>query len=101
MLYDENNKVDVDTVYTGSLEITNLPPVAYTAKIYRNIDGETAWTPGTVTPFRTPEPYFLRRDIPVREGFTSEVNVEFSGEPAGTLETAEADSTTPGVEQQN
>jgi hypothetical protein len=101
MLYDENNKVDVDTVYTGSVEITNLPPIVYTAKIYRNTDGEAAWTPGSVTPFRAPEPYFLRRDIPVREGFTSEVNVEFSGESSGTLETAESDSTTPGVEQQN
>ena len=36
MLFDENNKVDIDTVFVGSVEIANLPPVEYTAKIYRN-----------------------------------------------------------------
>lgn len=91
-LYDENNKVDIDTVYTGSIEINNLPPISYTAKIYRNTDITRAWNPGTVDPFKAPEPYFLRRDIPVREGFTSEVNVEFSGEPTAPPESAASDS---------
>ena len=47
----------------------------------------------------TPEPYFLRRKIPVREGFTSEVNIEFSGEPIGELENVSPDSVN--TEQQN
>ena len=88
MLYDENNRVDIDSVYTGSVEITDLPPVSYTARVYRNTDDLTDWNPGTVDPFEAPEPYFLRRDIPVRKGFTSEVNVEFSGEPIGPPESA-------------
>lgn len=92
MVYDENNKVSIDTVYVGSVEITNLPPVEYTAKIYRNTDDEAAWDPGSVDPFKAPEPYFLRREIPVREGFTSEVNVEFSGEPTVSLETVPVDT---------
>lgn len=81
-LTDENNKVDVDTVYTGSIVISNLPPVSYTAKIFRIGDDGNQWNPGSIVPFRAPDPYFLRREIPVREGFTSEVNVEFSGSPS-------------------
>lgn len=92
MLFDENDKVSIDTVYVGSVEIDNLPPVEFTAKIYRNTDDEAAWNPGTIDPFQAPEPYFLRRDIPVREGFTSEVNVEFSGEPIEVLENVPADT---------
>lgn len=92
MLTDENNNVDIDTVNTGSIEISNVPPVEYTAKIYRNTDAEAVWNPGTVIPFQAPEPYFLRREIPVREGFTSEVNVEFSGEPTDSSEVAPSDT---------
>jgi len=92
MLFDEANKVSIDTVYVGSVEIGNLPPVSYTAKIYRNTDGREPWNPGTINPFQAPEPYFLRRDIPVREGFTSEVNVEFSGVPGSSPESTPADS---------
>ena len=92
MLYDENNKVDIDTVFTGSVVIDDLPPVSYTAKIYRISEEGTAWNPGTIVPFQVPEPYFLRRDIPVREGFTSEVIVEFSGEPIGSPESAPSDT---------
>lgn len=93
LLFDENNKVDIDTVYTGTVEIPNLPPVTYTAKIYRNTDEEAEWTPGNINPFRAPEPYFLRKEIPVREGFTSEVSVEFSGIPTGQPESTPADTT--------
>ena len=94
MIYDENNKVDIDTVYVGSVEIPNLPPVEYTAKIYREIQNESGWNPGTINPFQAPEPYFLRRGIPVREGFTSEVSVEFSGEPSGSPQSVSPDSVT-------
>lgn len=99
MLSDENNNVNIDTVYVGSVEITNLPPVSYTAKIYRNTDDVVPWSPGTIIPFQAPEPYFLRREIPVREGFTSEVIVEFSGEPEDVIQSVPADTTT--TDQQN
>ena len=92
MLFDENNKVNVDTVFTGSVEITNLPPISYTAKIYRNTYGGVDWNPGTIIPFQAPEPYFIRSEIPVREGFTSEVNVVFSGVPDNPLQSVPQDS---------
>lgn len=81
-LFDEDRKVEIDTVFTGSVEIDRLPPVEYTAKLYRTEDAGEPWNPGTVDPFRAPDPYFVRSGIPVREGFTSELEVEFSGESA-------------------
>lgn len=82
LLSDENSKIEIDSTFTGSVEISNLPPVAYTAKLFRIGEDGERWDPGEIDPFRAPDPYFLRSEIPVREGFTSEVNVEFSGEPA-------------------
>ena len=76
-LYDDNRKVDIDTVFTDTLEIDRLPPLSYTARVYRDVNGDGRWNSGSVDPFEAPEPYFMQRDIPVREGFTSEISVEF------------------------
>ncbi len=81
-LNDENNRIEIDTVFTGSIEIRNLAPVNYHAKIYRDLNENGSWNTGSIDPFSAPEPYFLQRNIPVREGFASEVAVEFSGIPA-------------------
>ena len=92
-LFDENRKVEIDTSFTGSIEITNLPPIQYTAQIYRDLNEGEAWDPGSVDPFRAPEPFFMRREIPVREGFTGEVSVEFSGAPADSISITPVDTT--------
>lgn len=76
-LYDDNRKVDITTTFTDYLEVDGLPPLSYTAKIYRDVNGAERWNSGSVDPFEAPEPYFMQRDIPVREGFTSEISVEF------------------------
>lgn len=93
-LTGEFNRMEIDTVFTGSIEISNLAPVSYHAKIFRDQSGNGRWDTGTIDPFSPPEPYFLRRDIPVREGFTSDVSVEFSGMPEETkeLETIEPEN---------
>jgi len=82
LLEDENRKTEIDTVFTGSIEIRNLAPVQYHARLFRDRDESGRWDRGSIDPYREPEPYFLRRNIPVREGFASEVSVEFSGKPA-------------------
>lgn len=102
MLRDENYKTEIDTLFTGSIEIRNLPPVQYHARIYRDLDGSGSWDTGSIDPYRKPEPYFLRRNIPVREGFASEVSVEFSGMPADfeMPETIDPDTAENGNNQQ-
>ncbi len=84
MLRDEFNTMELDTTFTGSIEISNLAPVRYHARLFRDLDENGTWDRGGIDPFRRPEPYFLRRNIPVREGFTSDVSVEFSGMPEET-----------------
>lgn len=80
-LTDDNRKIEIDTTFTGIIEIDQLPPLSYTARLYRDRNEDGEWNPGTVVPFSAPEPYFIRRAIPVRKGFASEVSVVFSGPP--------------------
>lgn len=73
--------IEVDTTFTGSIEIDNLPPLTYLATLFVDENGDGVWNMGSVDPYTKPEPYFIRRNIPVREGFASELGVEFpSGE---------------------
>ena len=78
-LRDEENSIRVDTVFTGNgpVLIDNLPPLRYNITIFEDLNNDGTWNPGTVNPYAAPEPYFVRRNIPVREGFTSEVTLEF------------------------
>ncbi|MEX2455938.1 MAG: Ig-like domain-containing protein [Balneolaceae bacterium] len=77
ILRNDTEKVDIDTVFVRSIEIDNLPPLEYNARIYRDLNENGRWDSGSIDPYVAPEPYFLQRNIPVREGFTSEVPVEF------------------------
>ena len=77
-LQSDDLSVEVDTTFTGSIEIDNLPPLTYFAALFVDENGDGEWNMGTVDPYSKPEPYFIRSNIPVREGFTSELRVEFS-----------------------
>ncbi len=76
-LTSKERGVLADTTFTGSIEIKQLPPLEYKAIVYgdRNNNGE--WDAGQVEPFKAPEPYFIRRKIPVKKAFVSEVYVFF------------------------
>ena len=76
-LWDENLRIEIDTTFTEMIEISDLPPLQYHAVVYRDLNESGMWDYGSVDPYQAPEPYFLRRNIPVREGFTSEVEVIF------------------------
>jgi len=80
-LYDNDGKVRIDTTFTGSISLDRLPPLRYNLLIFRDENGNGRWDPGRIDPFEAPEPYFIRRDLPVREGFTSEINVTFRNKP--------------------
>lgn len=76
-LWDENRRIEIDTTFTEMIEIEDLPPLQYHAVVFRDLNESGRWDYGSVDPYVSPEPYFLRRNIPVREGFTSEVEVIF------------------------
>jgi hypothetical protein len=91
-LRDPDNSIAIDTTFTGNgpLLLDNLPPLEYIITIYEDLNENGRWNSGTVEPYSKPEPYLVRRNIPVREGFTSEVTLEF---PAA--------GTTSGLEREN
>jgi hypothetical protein len=77
-LFDDEGKMHLDTTFTETFEIDQLPPLEFTAVIFRDDDQSGRWNSGSVIPFKAPEPYFVRTSIPVREGFTSELEVNFN-----------------------
>ncbi|MDX1641957.1 MAG: hypothetical protein R3220_09690, partial [Balneolaceae bacterium] len=76
-LTDTEKSIRVDTTFTSSIFIDNLPPLTYQAIIFEDVNGGGSWNPGTVVPFDAPEPYGVRNEIPVRDGFTSEVTIPY------------------------
>ncbi|MDR8391849.1 Ig-like domain-containing protein [Aliifodinibius sp. S!AR15-10] len=67
----------IDTTFTDSVEIKDLPPLQYKVIIYGDRNNNQRWDAGQVQPFREPEPYFIQQNIPVKKGFASEVSVSF------------------------
>jgi len=91
---DEANSIRIDTTFTSSIEIENLPPLTFKAKVFEDINGNGRWDTGNVDPYNRPEPYALQRSIPVREGFTSEVELVYpliGGEQLFPIEIDESD----------
>lgn len=76
-LTDQANSILVDTTFTGSVIVDNLPPLEYQAVIFEDRNENGKWDSGTLLPFSPPEKYAVRNEIPVREGFTSEVSVPY------------------------
>lgn len=74
-LTDKDNSIRVDTTFSDSVTIDNLPPLEYKVIVFEDVNGNGKWDPGVVDPFERPEPYAIRRSIPVSEGFTSEVEL--------------------------
>lgn len=67
----------VDTTFSDSVKIKDLPPLEYKAIVYGDENNNNKWDSGQVQPFVAPEPYFIQRKIPVKKAFTSEVSVIF------------------------
>lgn len=80
---DSDRSIRIDSTFTGSVTIDDLPPLEYKVIVFEDVNGNEVWDPGSVDPYEKPEPYAIRRRVPVREGFTSEVDLQF---PADTIE---------------
>ncbi len=89
---DEDFSIEVDTTFTDSILVENLPPLTYKATVFQDNNGNGRWNPGVVEPYEAPEPYAIRRSIPVREGFTSEVTLSYQ---TGVIRTSENDENYP------
>lgn len=75
----ENGESEVyrDTVFTGEVEIANLPPLNYKVTAYQDLNSNGKWDFGQVSPFVKPEPYFIQTQVPVKEGLTGDLTIVF------------------------
>lgn len=66
-----------DTTFAGEVEISNLPPLNYKVTAYHDRNENGRWDHGEIEPFLKPEPYFIQRSVPVKEGFTGDLTIDF------------------------
>lgn len=66
-----------DTTFSRGIEIEHLPPLNYRVIVYKDLNGNGRWDPGSVEPFEAPEPYMIRRNVPVESAFTSDLFISF------------------------
>ncbi len=71
----------VQKIFNTSTLISDLPPLSYTIIIFRDENGNGTWDRGKVLPYKSPEPYYVQKNLSVQEGFISEVNITFDQLP--------------------
>lgn len=76
-LFDDKNVFSIDTSFTSNILIEDIPPIKYTMVVYQDINGNGKWDFGKISPYNKPEPYYIRRQLNVQQGFTSEINLDF------------------------
>jgi hypothetical protein len=86
ILTDTEASIRVDTTFSNTIFLDNLPPLEYKAIVYEDVNGDGVWNPGTVVPFAVPEPYAVRTGIPVREGFTAEASISYPNQESAEEE---------------
>ncbi len=77
-LVSKNEEFKRSLTFIDSTAISNLPPKRFRVIAYRDLNGNNRWDDGQVDPFEAPEPYFIRSNIPIQAGFTSELTIRFS-----------------------
>ncbi len=77
LLQTSTGTVVADTAFTGQIEMSGLAPVDHQLTLFQDLNANGRWDQGTVDPFKRPEPYFIRNEIPVQGGFTSDLEVSF------------------------
>lgn len=72
---------DGEEIRSGSFRretlLDGIPPGTYLLRVYEVGESRRYWDPGRVDPFRPPGRYFIRRNVPVERGLTSQVTVEW------------------------
>ncbi len=81
LFYYKLENIQNELVYEGILTdvttITDLPPLSYLLRIFKDENGDGMWNKGSVLPYSAPEPYIIRKSVKVQTGFTSQVTIEF------------------------
>jgi len=63
---------------SGVINIKQLPPGSYLLRAYIDRNSNGRWDPGTVDPYVAPEPYFVRKNVPVKPAMTGQVEIRLA-----------------------
>ncbi|PAU93937.1 hypothetical protein CK503_09710 [Aliifodinibius salipaludis] len=74
---NEESGFERDTLFTDQIEIDNLPPLSYKIMVYHDENTNGRWDYGQVEPYVKPEPYYIRKQVPVEKGLTGDLTIEF------------------------
>ena len=74
---NEESGIIRDTVFTGSVEVSSLPPLNYKVTAYQDLNENEQWDHGHLDPYEKPEPYFIQLDVPVKKGLTADLVIAF------------------------
>jgi len=77
VLESSEKRITRKETFTDSTTIEKLPPMRYRVRVFKDLNNDGKWNNGRVEPFRKPEPYFIRSNIPIQPGFTSDLQVKF------------------------
>ena len=75
LMRSEERGTVTDTVFSKEITIRELPPLQYQVILFEDLNGNGGWDHGRVQPYQAPEPYFIRNNVPIKEGFTSDLEV--------------------------
>jgi len=74
---NEESGFERDTLFTDQVEIDNLPPLSYKLTVYHDRNTNGRWDYGQIDPYVQPEPYYIRKQVPVEKGLTGDLTIEF------------------------
>lgn len=77
LLKTAGGDVVADTTFTRQIEIEGLAPINHQLILYQDLNGNGRWDFGQVSPYESPEPYYVQNKIPIQSGFTSDLAVSF------------------------
>lgn len=75
VLKSQERGVMSDTSFSKKIILDELPPITYQLVLFEDLNGNGRWDHGRVQPYRAPEPYYIRNNIPIKQGFTSDLEV--------------------------
>ncbi|NIT58570.1 MAG: hypothetical protein GWN00_20765, partial [Aliifodinibius sp.] len=74
---NEESGFERDTLFSDQVEIGNLPPLSYKLTLYHDRNTNGRWDYGQIDPYVQPEPYYIRKQVPVEKGLTGDLTIEF------------------------
>ncbi len=74
---NEESGIVRDTIFTGQIEISNLPPLSYRVTAFHDRNDNDRWDYGQVDPYIKPEAYFIQTQVPVKRDMTGDLTIGF------------------------